>query len=425
MERKYDDEECIVGSLLLRPQWTLSRAEALGLTAQHFSCYRYQALYVSLLSVPLTLLEGCNYRAISKAIPADVLADIGGMSGLLKYADRWCGFWDVDNVIAELKQQAYQREIALAITHAADDLNQLGVDAALARLQSLRKAQDRQTGGIIAQWSAKVLEKADSPTPPRLNIGAGVGSLDYYMRRLVGGELVVLAGRPGSGKTALAGQVSIETASAGTPVVFFSAEMSGEALSQRWLLSEARITLDEFDARSYPPGLLLDAHARLSKLDLRLEEVGKRTVPELCAAIRAHANRGAKLVVIDYLQRLDPGLGPKASGYERVTATSLLLTQIALETGVVVLALAQMNRQSVANGAPRDPSQSDLRESGQIEQDADLIMMLNCPDKQLPHQVVAHITKNRSGPIGNIPLIFHGEHSRFEEPPCGIDISFA
>jgi replicative DNA helicase len=244
------------------------------------------------------------------------------------------------------------------------------------------------------------------------------------------GDLIILAARPSVGKTALALNIA-RNAAESAPVLVFSLEMSAEALGRRMLATEARIDaqrlrVGEIRKNDYIP--LAHAANRLTNLDLLVDDEAGISVLELRARARRHAARqAAGLIVVDYLQLLSSGERRRDSSREQeVAAISRGLKQLAKNLRVPVLALSQLNR--AAEQQNRAPRLSDLRESGSLEQDADVILFLHEPelDTSNPESVAMHrrsdggrpldliIGKQRNGPTGSVQLLFFDSTVRFE-----------
>ena len=245
-------------------------------------------------------------------------------------------------------------------------------------------------------------------------------------------EMIVLAARPSLGKTAMALNIAesvVMDKGDGVepmPTLFFSIEMSALQLALRLLCSRARVNL-----RGVREGFLSKENQRaLAKAasDMRnaplwIDDSGNLTILELRAkARRVHTRRKLGLVIIDYLQLLS-GTDARVQREQQISEISRGIKAMAKELDVPVLVLSQLNRESERE--KRDPRLSDLRESGSIEQDADVVLLLTCPrprpekgeSSELPQATRERnlfIAKQRNGPVGKIPLTFIHEYTRFE-----------
>lgn len=215
-----------------------------------------------------------------------------------------------------------------------------------------------------------------------------ISAIDDLLGPLRRKQLVILAGRPGMGKTAVAISYAAGAAQAGHGVLFVSLEMSGEELAARMagdlsFNGRSGIPLDDILADDPSPTTVRavqDAMGQLQDMPLSIVDTGKLTIARLGMMVRRHARRMAakgaalELVVVDYLQLLSPDTKGR-SQYEAVSEISRGLKAIAKDSGVAILALAQLSREVEKRNEKR-PALSDLRDSGQIEQDADSVMFL-------------------------------------------------
>jgi replicative DNA helicase len=271
----------------------------------------------------------------------------------------------------------------------------------------------------------EVQRRVQEGQSPVTGVPTGIASLDRMLLGLQPAQLVVLAARPSVGKTALALNVATQAAvKHGKVVAVFSLEMPSEQLSLRMLASEAKL-----DWRRLSQGMLgrndwdkIMAHGdRLSSARIWLDDNFVLTPVDLRSRCRKIMREtGLDLVVVDYLQLMHaPGL---ASREQEIATISRSMKSLAKELNVPVLALSQLNR-SVEKRKGEPPMLSDLRESGAIEQDADVVLFLHRPgegegEAQVPsevQEVELHVAKQRQGPTGMVPLVFFKHHTFFAE----------
>lgn len=261
----------------------------------------------------------------------------------------------------------------------------------------------------------------------RRGTATGIEGLD---RMLVGrgfqlGQLVIVGARPGMGKTALGAQIAVNVALDGHGVALYSLEMSGLEILQRMAASRARVDGLRFSQGWAKPAeikALSEAFADLcdeNACPLWVDDTAGGTLPSIRGSLRRlMAKHPIKLVVIDYLQLLSTAGGSERRRYEQVTEISRGLKILAKELNITALVLAQLNRESEKGGKPH-PSQ--LRDSGAIEQDADVILLPTRRDGQDEAADVMDvdlwIAKQRNGPSGiSVPLRFMKRYATFEEP---------
>jgi len=236
---------------------------------------------------------------------------------------------------------------------------------------------------------------------------------------LAPGELAVLAARPGMGKTALAGCLSVETARAGHPVLFISREVKDETVAARILAREARIDSRIFrQGIEHAPNILPKVQRAQDQLDaLPLMIVEKSIAPMTPREVRriAKSMGGVGLIVVDYLQLMEADT--KSPSREReVAEMSRSFKQLALDCNCPVLLLSQLNRES--DKLDKEPSLSNLRESGAIEQDADIVLFLHTQKRMLSESVPpikAVVAKGRSSGTGSMWLRFEKPFTNFIE----------
>ncbi len=251
-------------------------------------------------------------------------------------------------------------------------------------------------------------------------LSTGYADVDRITAGLNPGDLIILAARPSMGKTTLAMNLGEHAATRGAPVAVFSLEMQAKALGERMLSSAARVssqrlrsgqlTEDEFPK-------ITDALGKVSKWPLYIDDSADLNVRDIRArAFQLKRQYGIQLIVIDYLQLIS-GDNPDNRTLE-VTKISRGLKSLAKDLNVPVIALSQLNRELEKRNDKR-PKLSDLRDSGSIEQDADLILFLyrdeiyheNTPEKGIAELIIG---KQRNGPIGTIRLTYLPEFFRFE-----------
>jgi replicative DNA helicase len=341
---------------------------------------------------------------------------------------------------AELvRERAVQRRLAQVATGIAEEaLNPGGkevgqlLDEAESRIFQIAESGARRDQGLleIKPVLAKVFERIDhlyhrENQSDVTGVPTGYTRIDQMTSGLQAGDLVVIAARPSMGKTALALNIAEHVAvDNGLPVAIFSMEMSSTQLAMRMLGSIARV--DQHKMRTgrlndKEWGDLSDAMAKLHETPLFIDEGGALTALEVRARARRLKRQYSKLglIVIDYLQLM----AATSQGENRATEISEIsrsLKAMAKELDVPVVALSQLNR-AVDQRPDRRPVMSDLRESGAIEQDADVILFIYRevvykPDLPEDQRGLAEVIigKQRNGPIGTIKLTFLGQHTRFE-----------
>ena len=318
-----------------------------------------------------------------------------------------------------------------ALNPAGKDIGQI-LDEAESKVFQIAESGTRGRQGFhdIQQLLTRVMERVETlyqrDNPSDITgVPTGYHDLDQRTSGLQGGDLVIIAGRPSMGKTALALNIAEHVAVENRlPVAVFSMEMSGTQLAMRMLgsighldqhkLRTGRLTDEDWNRLTNAVGKLHDA-------PIHIDESASINALELRArARRLHRQYGKLgLIVIDYLQLMSSTSGSEDENRAtQISAMSRSLKALAKELDVPVVALSQLNR-GLEQRPNKRPVMSDLRESGAIEQDADLILFIyrdevyndSTPDKGVAEIIIG---KQRNGPIGTVRLTFLGEYTRFE-----------
>jgi replicative DNA helicase len=271
------------------------------------------------------------------------------------------------------------------------------------------------------KYIGELYEKKESIT----GVPTGFIDLDQKTAGFQRGDLIIIAGRPSMGKTAFAlniAQYAAVHAQPSYPVVIFSLEMSKEQLVTRLLCSEARVDASRLRTGHLVEGdwdKIMRGADKLHEAKIFIDDTPAISVMEMRAkARRLRAEHGIGMIVVDYLQLMRGGSSPE-SRQQEISEISRSLKALAKELSVPVVALSQLNR-GLESRTDKRPIMSDLRESGAIEQDADIIMFVyrdevyNKENPDVKGRAEIIIGKQRNGPIGTVDLTFLGEYTRFE-----------
>jgi replicative DNA helicase len=388
-------------------------------------------------------------RLVEKGRPADVITvdeaikssedkdKVGGLAYLAALTGNTPSAHNIRRYAEIVRERAIMRKLVEVGTSIADTaLNPLGkevgqlLDEAESRVFEIAEAGARGRQGFIEiqPLLTQVMERIDMlyhrDNPSDITgVPTGYADLDSRTSGLQPGDLIIVAGRPSMGKTALALNMAEHVAVENKlPVAVFSMEMAGTQLAMRMLGS-----IGHLDQHKLRTGKLSDedwnrlttAVGKLHDAPIHIDETPALNALELRArARRLHRQYGTLgLIVIDYLQLMEAS----SSGENRATEISEIsrsLKALAKELKVPVVALSQLNR-GLEQRPNKRPVMSDLRESGAIEQDADLILFIyrdevyntDTPDKGIAEIIIG---KQRNGPIGTVKLTFLGEYTRFE-----------
>jgi replicative DNA helicase len=275
----------------------------------------------------------------------------------------------------------------------------------------------------IARRSLKKIEIAASQREMITGVGTGFTDLDQLTSGLQPSDLVILAARPSIGKTALGLNIATHAALQGKTVGIFSLEMSSDQLLIRMICSEARI-----DAHKLRTGYLskeewrkiTETVGRLAAVKIFIDDTPGLSLLEIRAkARRLQTEHGLDMLIVDYLQLMSGGKARYENRQQEISAISRGLKGLSKELNIPLLALSQLSRAPEQRTGQHRPQLSDLRESGSIEQDADLVLFIYREEiyrateenKGLAEIIIG---KQRNGPIGSVQLAFLKEFSRFE-----------
>ena len=288
-----------------------------------------------------------------------------------------------------------------------------------------RNKQGFQSMDVLAvQLIDRVTELAENGAEDVTGVRTGFYDMDRNTAGLQPGDLIILAARPSMGKTAFALNIAENVSvNEGLPVVVFSMEMGASQLALRMVGSQGRIDQQHLRTGRLDNdewGRLTEAVERLSKSSVFIDETPALTGPELRARARRQARQCGQLglIVIDYLQLMSGSGGDNENRATEIGEISRGLKALAKELNCPVIALSQLNR-SVETRPDKRPMMSDLRESGAIEQDADIIMFIYRDEyynKESKEPGVAEIiiAKQRNGPVGTTKLAFLRQWTKFE-----------
>ena len=287
------------------------------------------------------------------------------------------------------------------------------------------KTEFRDLGSLMIEATQSLQQLANQKKRIQ-GVSTGFRNIDEILSGMRGGDLIVLAARPGVGKTSFALNVAVNAAKLGTSVAFFSLEMPAEQLIQKIMCTEARVNLKKMRNASLTTAdwqQLFNACNTLERLDFAIDDSSSLSIMELRTKARRqlHKREGEGLIVVDYLQLMESH-GVYKDRHLEVAEFSRGLKMLAKELNVPIIALSQLSRR-VDDRKDKRPQLSDLRESGSIEQDADVVMFIDrsvsaeeADNENRPSLGEARIIieKHRNGPTGSTSLAFQADYTRFD-----------
>ncbi|MDG2051037.1 MAG: replicative DNA helicase [Myxococcota bacterium] len=362
-----------------------------------------------------------------------LLEAVGGVVTLADIADYEATPANATHYAKIIRDKSTKRKII----HTASEIVALGydqtesadrlLDAAESRIFGLSTEQAKTTLssiGVQMHDAVNHIDQLMSRSGELTGLSTGYAKLDELTGGFQPGDLIILAARPSMGKTALALNVGRNAAvDHGKKVAVFSLEMTTRSLVMRLLSSEAQVDFSAFRRgliSTEAHGRLMQAAGRLAEAGIWIDDTGAATVLEMRAkARRLHAQHGLDMVVVDYLQ-LAHGDGGSASREQEISEISRGLKGLAKELDIPVLALSQLNRGPESRKEDKRPMLADLRESGAIEQDADVIAFIYRDivyNKETEFENLAEliIAKQRNGPTDTVRLEFEGRFAQFRD----------
>jgi replicative DNA helicase len=434
--RSIEAERAVIGSLLLLPE--ACDEVALVIRPEDF----YDGAHRSIFTHMLALHEGG--RQIDPTLLSQLLRDagqyesIGGAAFLLELSQEVATAAHAEHYARIVRDKAVLR----SLIHASTDIIQEAYETGVNAREMLSRAEERvfrildSKGDTQVRPIRDILHESLARIDARMQHDHAYGGLEtgfIDFDELTGGlhdsELVILAARPSMGKTALAlnmaEHISIDEHGPGKAVLLVSLEMSALELGDRLLCSRARVNshrLRNGQLNAEESRRLIQTAADVSRAPLFIDDSPSRNITEIAATARRLKRQDSlSLIVVDYLQLIEPD-NPRDPRQEQVARISRRLKGLARELSVPILCLAQLNRQVEASRESR-PQLSHLRESGAIEQDADVVAFVHREEfyqnneedrERLKGQADLLIRKQRNGPIGDIKLTWLHEFTRFE-----------
>ena len=372
-----------------------------------------------------------------RLIDTDLLEDVGGIEYIIKLAESVPSASNAPYYARIVREKATLRELieaagtTLVEAHTSTEEAQQVLEQAEQRIFHIAQKREHASAqdlGSLLDEAIRALE--DNEGQSMSGVSSGFSDLDELTNGLQPGELIILAARPSMGKTAVALNMIEHVAMAGHPAVIFSLEMGRQQLVQRLICARGGIDSQRLRRnmlRTDDFSKIFAACDELKQSPLYIDDTPGLSLLQLRSKARRMKERfGIKLLVIDYLQLMHVG-GRSESRQQEVSEMSRGVKAMARELDVPVICLSQLNRAAEQREGHR-PRLSDLRESGSIEQDADVVMMLHREEyyhRHDPDWAVANpdrvgvgeiiIAKQRNGPTGTVHLVWDGASTRYQD----------
>ncbi len=424
-----DTERALLGSILLDSDQLMSAIEILPPGAGHFF---YNHSHNLIYDAMLTLME--RNTPIDMLTVTDVLRrrgvldKIGGVVYLAELTECAVTTANTTHHARIIREKSlYRAVINLSTDLGASAHEQESLPDILNRAQEVIMGISgaQQNSGFSSMHHVmmdSIRQAQHAETRDMTGIHTGFHELDVLTSGFQPGNLIILAGRPSQGKSALAMQFAISAARTleDVPVTFFSLEMSSQELGMRVLCGEAGVDSSRMKRGLLAQdewGRLMNAGNQLGELGILIDDTSSLSVLDVRARARRLQNeRGLGMVIIDYLQLMAGGPKRAENRQQEVSTISRELKLLAKDLNVPVIALSQLNRE-VEHKNPPIPALSDLRDSGSLEQDADVVMFIYRGDIFEPNNpsigAKLLLSKQRNGPTGEVMLSFDSVHVRF------------
>lgn len=419
-----EEEERICSALLVNPSLIATIAHILR--PSHFYSSTFSLIYTACLEL-YNKQQAVDMLTVGRWLADNNRIDeIGGRNVLVRLvADFDIGIHT--DLYAQTIIEKYQRREAIRIGQTIQDIANNAIDWQEGRKQLISQffelTQDAAHADlvhvreIVPQEFDKIERRANGLESPGMT--CGFYDLDEMTQGFKDSDLVIIAGRPGSGKTAITLNVARNVARLhDATVAVFSLEMSKEQLVNRLIAAETKIQSNKLNVgniEEFEWEKLGDAFTKISGLPIYIDDTANITVPEMRTKLmRLKQRDGLGLVIIDYLQLMEGGSDNRVQDLSKITRS---LKRLARELNIPVIVLSQLNR-GVESRQNKRPVMSDVKDSGSIEQDADLIIMLyrdeyynpDTTEKGIAEVIIA---KHRNGPVGTIKLLFLPEFTEF------------
>ena len=429
-------EQSVLGSVLQDPSCMESAADKL--TADSFYLPQHKIIFGEMMSMYM------QSKAIDPIILADILAKsgesdtVGGREYLVQLLQMVPSTANIDYYVNIVREQSYLRSLIETSSKIIDDASASDADAnvilesAEQAIYNIRKGNEingpKRVGEVIVNDVYSRLTKLAGENADELKgIPSGYSVLDKYLSGgLNKSDLILIGARPAMGKTSFALNLAQNISmNAGKKTVFFSLEMTKEQLAERLLSAQAGV-----ESQKLRSGDLVEAEwirlgnaaGQFENVPLYLDDTSQITVPEIKSRVRKM--RDVQCVMIDYLGLISTA-GKVENRVQQVSEITRQLKMMAKDLSIPVIVCAQLSRQTEGHGKNHKPQLADLRESGSIEQDADIVLFLyredyykNDVSEEKQDQIDANkteliVAKNRHGATGSIELTFDKEFTRF------------
>ncbi|MAS35956.1 MAG: replicative DNA helicase [Anaerolineaceae bacterium] len=432
-------EEAVLGAILTNPNIYFNVAAFLK--KDDFFLLRHQWIWECIERI-VERNEAFDYLTVSQEL-GDLghLDEVGGVPYLMRL---------INNTPTSAHAEVYGRLVERAsvrrrLLKAAEEIKVIAMDEEMAIERVVEESEARLFNVTESQTQRDLMPMRDAISAyfdriehlmqnkdAAIGLPTGFRGVDALLGGLQRSDLMIFAGRPGMGKTSFMLSVVLNAARLGGRIAIFTMEMGVEQIVQRFISMETGINMQALRLGQFGPqeeSRLMEAMGRLSRFPVFIDDTPALTPLQLRTKTRRMAREtGIDLVIVDYMQLMNAGGMYENNRVQEISYISRHLKELARELNVPLLSAAQLSR-AVEQRQDKRPQLSDLRESGSIEQDADIVMFLYRDEvyneaTEFPNQADIIVSKHRNGPTGTISLYFDKKSTRFLDATAqSIDLS--
>lgn len=443
-----DAEMALLGSMMIE-QDALERAISI-VGVEHFYKTAHQKIFAAMKNLAVKDQAVDLITLTEELKKQGCLAEIGGERYLAELMSKVSTAAHVEHYAKIVYDTAIVRELIKISTSTVESCyknpeqeTSTLIDDAQSKLYALNQKQEKQNfkkSKDMALEAMDQIEKLIIDKNPIKGVPTGFTEFDSMTGGLRKGDLIILAARPSQGKTAMALNIIQNALDKGFAVAMFSLEMGWYQIYQRMVCTAAQVSSWQINNGSFPKSRWRELASKIEKLgkqSFSVDDSPAVTITEIRMRSRRLARELQKegkelgLIVIDYIGLIRSGKAKVESRQQEVSEISRMLKELARSMNVPVLALSQLNRNTEKGRVDNKPQLSDLRESGSIEQDADVVALIHREgyykrdDDTLKNKATLILAKQRNGPVGTIELNWYPEYTMFTNPALATEEAVA
>lgn len=426
--KSLEAEEAVIGAILLNPTAFITIASFLKAT--DFYSLRHAYIWEAFLRLN-ERGQSLDLLLVGEELDTQQrLADVGGLPYLIQLANNTPSAFNVEAYGRIVERTAVRRRLI----QVADEIKALAIDEnstldnvideAESRLFSVTESQIKRQFVPMREALSGYYDHMEQLLMARggaVGVPTGFRDLDQLLGGFQRSDLLVFAGRPGMGKTSFLLTIALNAARVGARVAIFTMEMGVEQITQRIVSMESGINVQKLRLAQLTPSEVArftEVVGRLSELPIFIDDTPALNPLDIRTKARRLSHEyGLDMIIVDYMQLMNAGKGYENNRVQEISYISRSLKELARELNVPLISAAQLSR-AVEQRQDKHPVLSDLRESGSIEQDADIVMFLYRDEvynelTEFPNQAEVIVSKHRNGPTGSVSLYFEKSLTKF------------